>query len=66
VEQFNRRIEEIAKRHGLSLVDLYQSYKSAAQSRAGLFSADGFHPSDLGYELWAEAMWPAVRRAIGE
>lgn len=66
VEQFNRRIEEIAKRYGVLLVDLYQSYGSAVQSCSELFSADGFHPSDLGYELWAEAMWPTVERAIGE
>jgi lysophospholipase L1-like esterase len=66
VEQFNRRIEEIAKRQGVLLVDLYQSYGSAVQPRSELFSADGFHPSDLGYELWAEAMWPTVERAIGE
>jgi acyl-CoA thioesterase-1 len=61
---FNRRIKELAGRYGLPLVDLRQKSLSALQSRPDFFSADGLHPSDAGYESWAEAMWPAVKNAL--
>ena len=35
-------------------------------SHPEFFSEDGFHPSDEGYEYWAEMMWPTVKSAIGE
>jgi acyl-CoA thioesterase-1 len=64
LELFNGRIEELAGRYGLPLVDLRQETLGALQSRPDFFSADGLHPSDVGYESWAEAMWPAVEEAI--
>ncbi|HKS26869.1 MAG TPA: SGNH/GDSL hydrolase family protein [Pyrinomonadaceae bacterium] len=66
IRLFNERIAEIAARHGLLLVDAFKATGEAIPSRPDFFSDDGFHPSDAGYEYWAEAMWPTVKKAIEE
>ena len=63
--QFSERLEEIAKRHGVTVFDIYTVTKDELPSHPEYFSADGFHPSDLGYELWATQMWPTLARVIG-
>jgi lysophospholipase L1-like esterase len=63
---FNRKLEEIASRHEVEVFDVYTTTREQLLSRPELFSADGFHPSDKGYELWAEQMWPTIARIIGE
>ena len=65
VNLFNERIKEIAERHGLRVVDAYTVTREVIQSHPEFFSDDGFHPSDEGYERWAEMMWPTVKSAIG-
>jgi acyl-CoA thioesterase-1 len=62
---FNERLAEIASRHGVEVFDVYNATHQQLDSRPELFSADGFHPSDAGYELWAELMWPTTARSIG-
>lgn len=64
LEQFNKAIEEIARRHDVPLVDLYKLSGEMARSRPEFFSADGLHPSDLGYAHWAEAMWGVIEQVI--
>ena len=64
--QFNKAIEDIARRHGVPLVDLYKSSGEMSRSRPEFFSSDGLHPSDLGYAHWAEAMWAVIEQAIRE
>jgi acyl-CoA thioesterase-1 len=64
--QFNKAIEDVARRRGLPLVDLYTLGGETVRPRPEFFSSDGLHPSDLGYARWAEAMWPTVEQAIGE
>ena len=63
--RFNARLEEIAKRHGVAIFDMYAISKDELPSHPEYFSSDGFHPSDKGYELWATQMWPTVARVIG-
>ncbi|HVG34142.1 MAG TPA: SGNH/GDSL hydrolase family protein [Pyrinomonadaceae bacterium] len=63
---FNEQIEEIAKRYGLLVVDAYQATHELIPQHPEFFSSDGFHPSDTGYEYWANLMWPTVKTAIGE
>lgn len=62
---FNARIGEVAKRHGLLSVDLYDMSREIVPAHPEFFSTDGFHPSDAGYELWMEMMWPEVEKALG-
>jgi acyl-CoA thioesterase I len=65
IEEFCKRLEEIANRHGVTIFDVYTITKQELPSHPEYFSADGFHPSDAGYELWATQMWPTVAQAIG-
>jgi acyl-CoA thioesterase I len=64
--EFSKRLEEIAVRHGVTVFDVYTITTKELPSHPEYFSSDGFHPSDLGYELWAEQMWPTVARVIGD
>jgi len=63
---FNERIAQIAAAHQVTLVDAYTMSRDVIPAHPEFFSADGFHPSDEGYEYWAKMMWPAVKTAIGE
>jgi len=65
IEEFCKRLEEIANRHGVAIYDIYTITKQELPSHPEYFSADGFHPSDAGYELWATEMWPTVAQAVG-
>ncbi len=64
--EFNKRLEEIAARYGATVFDVYTITTQELPAHPEYFSSDGFHPSDEGYELWAEQMWPTVARVIGE
>ncbi|HKO62853.1 MAG TPA: SGNH/GDSL hydrolase family protein [Pyrinomonadaceae bacterium] len=62
---FNQKLEEIAGRHGVIVFDVFSITHEQLAQHPEYFSADGFHPSDPGYELWAEHMWPTIARVIG-
>ncbi len=64
INLFNEKLEAIAKRHELLVVDTYAETHRVIPSHPEFFSEDGFHPSAEGYEYWAEAMWPTVKAAI--
>ncbi len=66
IQLFNTHIANIARRHNVMLVDAYDMSRQVIPNHPEFFSADGFHPSDEGYEYWAKMMWPAVKQAIGE
>ena len=65
IDQFCKRLVEIAERHGVTIFDIYTITKDELPSHPEYFSNDGFHPSDAGYELWATQMWPTVAKVIG-
>ena len=65
IVKYNERLEEIAKRHEVTIFDIYTITSRELPSHAEYFSRDGFHPSDKGYELWAVEMWPTIARVIG-
>lgn len=64
VVALNAELARVAAIHGVPVADVY-----AASQRLfgdpGLISPDGFHPSAAGYEVWAEAMFPVVKAALG-
>ena len=66
IVQFNERLQEITTRHGVTVFDMYTISKDELPSHPEYFSSDGFHPSDLGYELWATQMWPTLAKIIGD
>lgn len=63
---FNERLREIAARQGVHVVDAYALSGEVIPAHPEFFSADGFHPSDEGYEYWAKMMWPVVKEVIGD
>jgi acyl-CoA thioesterase I len=65
IDEFCKRLEEIANQHGVTIFDIYTITKQELPSHPEYFSADGFHPSDEGYELWATQMWPTLAQAVG-
>lgn len=64
IAEFSQRLGEIAERHGVTVFDVHTITKAELPSHPEYFSADGFHPSDQGYELWASEMWPTVEEVI--
>jgi acyl-CoA thioesterase I len=65
IEQFNARLREVANKRAVQLFDIYQLTHEELVRHPEYFSRDGFHPSDAGYDLWAEKMWPVVYAALG-
>jgi acyl-CoA thioesterase-1 len=65
IETFNQRLEEIARGHEVTIFDIFTITRRELPSHPEYFSSDGFHPSDEGYELWAEQMWPTLASVIG-
>lgn len=62
---FNQRLEEIATRHEVTVFNIYAVTHQQLAVHPEFFSEDGFHPSDKGYEFWAEQMWPIIALTIG-
>ncbi len=65
IVRFNQRLGEIAQRHGVTVFDIHTITRRELPAHPEYFSSDGFHPSDEGYELWANQMWPTIARTIG-
>jgi acyl-CoA thioesterase I len=62
---FNQRLEAIAARYEVTVFDVHTTTREQLPAHPEFFSGDGFHPSDAGYELWANEMWPVVARSVG-
>jgi lysophospholipase L1-like esterase len=62
---FNQRLEAIAARYDVTVFDVQKITHEQLPSHPEFFSSDGFHPSDAGYELWADEMWPLMKQTIG-
>jgi lysophospholipase L1-like esterase len=64
IARFNERLQQIADANGVIVFDVYSLTHQELPSHPEYFSADGFHPSDAGYQLWAVRMWPTVAGAL--
>jgi lysophospholipase L1-like esterase len=64
IEPFNAAMAEVARAHGLHLVDLYTASKEMIPKSPHFFCHDGFHPSDEGYDEWADLLLPTVRTLV--
>jgi len=67
----DRRVRQLAQRSGATYVDIAGATGPAFRRNRSLFSADGYHPDDTGYGLWAGAVTsalggPAAWEALGE
>lgn len=59
----NRTIRRVATKRGAGVLDLPSGVGRSFAKDRSLYCADGFHPSDLGYARWAEAMKEQVMTA---
>jgi acyl-CoA thioesterase-1 len=64
VRRLNSRLAQVAAELRVTLFDLYDLSRRELPGHGEYFSADRFHPSDAGYELFARVMWPVVERAL--
>ncbi|MDC0708450.1 SGNH/GDSL hydrolase family protein [Stigmatella sp. ncwal1] len=60
IEPFNEALHAVALAHGWHQVDLYTASREFLPHRSDFFCHDGFHPSDAGYDQWADLMLPTV------
>lgn len=58
---FNEAITRAAMDDDVEIVDLYHLSRADGIYRPELVSRDGYHPSDAGYALWAEAVLGGIR-----
>ena len=63
---FNEALERKGWAHGAELVNLYAASQREVPLQPELISADGYHPSDTGYALWAALVWTGVEARIVE
>lgn len=64
VDAYNDVIAAVARKHDLHVFDLCRLTREQLPDHPEYFSTDGYHPSDLGYEVWAEGLWRVVRRVL--
>ena len=58
-------IEEASRGHGLPFVDIHaRTGEAFATDPERYYATDGFHPSDAGYRLWADAVLDVLRPAV--
>jgi acyl-CoA thioesterase I len=64
IPRWNAAIEEAVARHGAELVDLRDAWREVAE-HPEYVSADGFHPSTLGYARLAERFRAVAAQRLG-
>jgi acyl-CoA thioesterase I len=63
IQEFNAAVARVVAHHGLIGVDLHTPSRVELPRSPDYFCADGFHPSDTGYQRMAEHFWPALLQA---
>jgi acyl-CoA thioesterase I len=63
--RFNNEIQKLATKHGVIVSDVFTATRDELPKHPEYFSSDGFHPSDKGYELWAEQVWATIAKLLG-
>jgi lysophospholipase L1-like esterase len=64
IHRFNKSIEKISDNFGLTLVDIFKVSRQFYKQWRNLISSDGYHPSDAGYALWAQAVIENLKQNI--
>lgn len=64
IRQYNNAIRLAAKANGVVLVDTFKESAVTALRFPEAVSGDNFHPSDLGYTLWANTMLTVIHEQL--
>jgi lysophospholipase L1-like esterase len=64
IPRFNEVLARQAREQGAVVVDLYGPSQTALPAHPHVVLADGYHPSDVGYELWSALMWGAIEPRV--
>lgn len=64
IKQYNRVIDNAAIAAGATVVDTFQESAVIAKRFPEAVSGDNFHPSDLGYLLWANTMLTIIHERM--
>jgi lysophospholipase L1-like esterase len=63
--ELNERLNALGRRPRFTVVDLFAASARELDAHPEYFCPDGFHPSSVGYDRWAELMWPTVQAVAG-
>lgn len=61
IQRYNQALAEVAKLNDVKLIELYDGSKLKLNSESDMYSLDRFHPSDKGYELWANLIYDQLK-----
>jgi acyl-CoA thioesterase-1 len=64
VDVYNAIVESVARKHAVVVYDVCAMTRRTLAAHPEYLSGDGYHPSDAGYEAWADGLWPIVKRAL--
>lgn len=64
IRQYNSIIQRAADESGAVLIDTYKESAVTARRFPEAVSSDNFHPSDLGYILWANIMLTVIHEEL--
>jgi acyl-CoA thioesterase I len=64
VDIYNGLMARIAGRLGIVVYDICAMTRRTLPSHPEYLSGDGYHPSDAGYQVWADGLWSIVRPLI--
>ncbi len=64
VDRWNAAIDEAARRHGATVVDLRATWREVKE-HPEYISSDGFHPSTVGYQRLADVFYATAASALG-
>lgn len=63
IDQWNANIEKLAKQSGVRVADIHTVILPRKDDHR-IYSGDFFHPSNAGYELWADAFMIEVSKVL--
>lgn len=61
-KEFNEIIKELAVKHSIQYIDLYSPTVALFKHSGNHYSPDLFHPSAIGYNLWAEIIYDSINQ----
>lgn len=64
IRYVNKIITKVAKEREIVLVDLFDHGSYYSQHFPEAIAKDGFHPSDIGYAIWANALLAEIKHVL--